>query len=293
MSNPVLTAVLPVVVALVMTGLGLALTVSDFARVVVAPTAILATLVCQVLVLPVLCFALVLAVDLEPSLALGMMVLAAAPGGVMAAVFSHVAGGDVALNVTATALNSLLSLVTVPVVTALAAARFGTGGAGGEPELGRFGIVVIAVLLPVALGMVVRARAPRIADRCSRPVRIASLLAVFLTIVAAIAPQAAGFVRGLVAVGFVCLAFSVLSLAVGYVVPRVLRVGHPQAVAAAMEMGVHNAVVALTVTTTVLQDPRAAIAPAMYGALMFGPPSLLAWLLARRRPSWGAAGARR
>ena len=94
-----------------MFGLGLALTVADFARVLTVPRAVLVTLLCQMVLLPGVCFGLVVEVGLEPDFAIGMMVLAAAPGGVMATVFSHLAGGDVALNITVTAVNSVLAVV--------------------------------------------------------------------------------------------------------------------------------------------------------------------------------------
>ena len=103
----------------------------------------------------------------------------------------------------------------------------------------------------------------------------------FLAICAAILPQFEGFLLGLAGVGLLCLAFSVLSLALGYVVPRLARVGHRQAVAAALEIGIHNAVVAITVAIIVLDNPEAAIAPAMYGALMFLPAAVFARLMAR------------
>lgn len=291
MDPGIVGVVLPAVLALVMFGLGLSLTAADFARVVVAPRAVLVTLACQVVVMPAVCFALVLALGTDPHLALGMMVLAASPGGVMAAVFSRLAGGDVALNVTVTAVNSVLALLTVPVVVALAVGWFTPEAAGADggiapTELGR---VAVVVLVPVALGMVVRRVRPAVADRLDRPVRIASLITVFLAIVAAVGSQLDGFVRGLASLGTVTLTFSVLSLAVGYAVPRLVRIGRRQAVAASMELGVHNAVFAITVATTVVGDPRAALAPAMYGALMFGPPAVLAAVLARRNRAAGDA----
>jgi BASS family bile acid:Na+ symporter len=123
-TSSIFTVVLPVIVALVMFGLGLALTVADFTRVLTVPRAVLVTLLCQVVLLPAVCFGLVVAVGLEPDLALGMMILAASPGGVMATVFSHLAGGDVALNITVTAVNSVLAVITLPVVVALSVAYF-------------------------------------------------------------------------------------------------------------------------------------------------------------------------
>ncbi len=280
--STVFSVVLPIVLALVMFGLGLSLTVADFARVLTAPRAVAVALLCQVVLLPAVCLGLVLAFGLTPELAIGMMVLAAAPGGAMANVFSHLAGGDVAFNITLTAVNSLLSIVTLPLVT-VAALRFFAGAEAAlvlQPD--KLVQVLLVVLLPAAAGMLVRRARPRLAARLDRPVRVASVVAVFLAIVAAILPSLNGFLAGLAAVGLVCVLFSAASLTLGYAIPRLLKVAPRQAVAASMEIGIHNAVLAITVAVTVLEMPRAAIAPAMYGAIMFFPAALAARILARR-----------
>src|SRR5687767_14860292 len=104
-SSPLLTVFLPIALAIVMLGLGLSLTKADFLRVAQSPRAVLVALVCQVLVLPAICLGLVIAFDLAPELAVGMMLLAASPGGTTANLYSHLAGGDVALNISLTAVN--------------------------------------------------------------------------------------------------------------------------------------------------------------------------------------------
>lgn len=281
--SSIFSMVLPIVLAVVMFGLGLELTIADFGRIATAPRAVLVVLACQVLLLPALGAGLLLLLDLPPSLALGVVVLLASPGGAMAAVFSHLAGGDVALNITATAVNAALSLVTMPLIIGLAVPLLGAGGAGGvsvPPD--KVVQVVLVVLIPSALGMLLRRRRPDLATRLQRPVRIVSIVVVFLAIVAAVAPQAAGFVRGLAAVGGLVTLLCVLGLTVGYVVPRLLRLGRPQAIASSLEIGIHNVALAITVCVSVLGDPRAAVVPAMYGALMFGPAGTFAWFLARR-----------
>ncbi|MEJ2862004.1 bile acid:sodium symporter family protein [Actinomycetospora flava] len=284
-------AVLPFGLAVVMFGLGLELTLADFGRVATAPKAVLVVLACQIVVVPALGAALLLVLGLAPSLALGVVVLLASPGGPMAAVFSHLAGGDVALNITATALNAALAFVTMPLVIGFAVGRLGVGGAVTVPP-DKVVQVALVVLLPAALGMLVRRLRPHLAVRLQRPVRLLSIAVVFLAIVVAVAPQAAAFLRGLVAVGGLVLGLSVLSLTVGYVVPRLVRLGRPQAVASSLEIGIHNVALAITVCATVLGDSRAAVVPAMYGALMFGPAAVLTWFLARRTPDQPSSGSR-
>ena len=277
-------AVLPFGLAVVMFGLGLELTVADFGRVATAPKAVLVVLACQIVLLPALGAGLLLLLGLTPSVALGVVVLLASPGGAMAAVFSHLAGGDVALNITATALNAVLAFVTMPLVIGFAVVRLGVGGAVTVPP-DKVVQVALVVLLPAAVGMVLRRRLPLLVARLRRPARRVSIAVVLLAIVTAVAPQAADFLRGLIAVGGLVLGLSVLSLAVGYVVPRLLRLERPQAVASSLEIGIHNVALAITVCVTVLGDSRAAVGPAMYGALMFGPAAALTWFLARRAPA--------
>jgi bile acid:Na+ symporter, BASS family len=142
--------------------------------------------------------------------------------------------------------------------------------------------VVLVVLVPATLGMLLRRWRPELALRWHRRVRVVAIVAVFLAILAAVVPQAEGFVRGLVAVGGLVLGLCVLGMAVGYLVPRLQRLGRPQAIASSLEIGIHNVALAITVCVSVLGEPRAAVVPAMYGALMFGPAAVFAAFLARR-----------
>ena len=110
------TLLLPLAIAIIMMGLGLSLTIEDFKRVVVYPKAILIGIVCQMLVLPVICFFIAITFKLPPELAVGLILLSAAPGGATANLYSHLAKGDVALNVSLTAVNSVLALFTLPFI---------------------------------------------------------------------------------------------------------------------------------------------------------------------------------
>src|SRR4029079_4794841 len=138
MSSTVFTVFMPVALALVMFGLGLTLTVADFKRVLKFPKATAVALTCQLVVLPVICVGLVLAFDLQGALAVGMMLLVAAPGGITANLLSHLAGGHGGLNITLTAINSLLSGFALPVVVGLATLRFMGDEAAIGLQFGKF-----------------------------------------------------------------------------------------------------------------------------------------------------------
>ena len=158
MDSALTTVALPVALGIIMFGLGLSLTVDDFRRVARHPRAVAVALVCQLLLLPAFCFGLVKLFDLPPLLAIGMMLLAASPGGTSANLFSHLFRGDVALNVTLTAINSVIAIVSLPVITNLAIDHYDQGSEVSL-QLGKVVEVFAIVLVPVVLGMVVRRRA--------------------------------------------------------------------------------------------------------------------------------------
>lgn len=284
MNDSVLTSVLlPVALAIIMLGLGLTLTVADFRRVLRMPRAVLIALGIQVLLLPLICFGLVKVFDLAPELAVGMMLLAASPGGTTANLFSHLAGGDVALNVSLTAVNSVLAVITLPIVVNLALDHFlGDGQIGLQPA--KMLQVFAIVLIPVALGMLLRNQRPGIAERMGRPVKFGSLLVLVLVIFAAIYTERANVLDYIAAVGVVALLLNVISLALGYVVPKGFRLGERQSIACSMEIGIHNATLALTIALSpaLLDSSEMAIPVAVYGIVMFFPTAAFAYYLSRR-----------
>jgi len=147
------TTVLLASLAIIMFGLGMSLTLHDFRRVADAPTVATVALAIQLLLVPGICFGLVVAFNLVPLLAVGMMLLAAAPGGTAANLYSHLAGGDIALNSTLTAINSVLSVITLPIVVNLSIIHFMGGGTSIGLQQDKILQVVAVVLIPVAVEM--------------------------------------------------------------------------------------------------------------------------------------------
>ncbi|GAA2904410.1 transporter [Microbacterium keratanolyticum] len=260
---------LPVALGIIMFGLGLSLTVGDFARVAKQPKAVIVALLCQLVLLPAICFGLVLLFQLPPVLAVGMMMLAASPGGTTANLYSHLFRGDIALNISLTAVNSVIAVITLPIITNLAIAYF-------RPFDDQLGLqwskaleVFAIVLLPVALGMLVRRFWPRFADGMDKPVRIASVIILIVVIAGAVASNWSLLVENFTRLALITVAFCVISLAVGYLVPRMLRVGRRQAIASSFEIGIHNATLAIVIAQTVLGSVELSLPAAVYGVLMF------------------------
>lgn len=282
MDSPLATVLLPLALAIVMLGLGLSLALADFARVGRQPKAVVIALALQLLVLPLLAFGLVLAFDLPPILAVGMLLLAASPGGTTANLFSHLFRGDVALNITLTAVNSLIAVITLPVITNLAIGYFDPADAGSLGlQFGKTVQVFAVVLVPVAIGMLIRQRSTSFAERMDRPVRILSAVVLALVIVGTMVAEReniGGYVRD---IGLPALLFCALSLTIGLLVPRALGVVERQAIASAFEIGIHNSTLAIAVAISVLDSVELAVPAAVYGVLMFPVAAAFGWAVSR------------
>jgi BASS family bile acid:Na+ symporter len=266
--TPLITIGLPIALAVIMFGLGLSLTVDDFRRVARTPRAVAVALVLQVLVLPVVAFGLVLAFDLDPLLAVGVMLLAASPGGTTANLFSHLFRGDVALNITLTAINSVLAAATIPLITNFAIGYFDAEGELGL-QFGKVVQVIAIVLIPVVIGMAVRSRRPTFAARADRPVRIFSITVLVLVAFGALLGERENLAGYAEQVGLVTGLFCLASLTLGYTGARLLRLDQRQAIATSMEVGIHNTTVALTIALSVLDSTEVAIPSAVYSILMY------------------------
>lgn len=270
MQTSLLSAVfLPLALAVIMLGLGLSLTPADFRRVVQYPRAVAVGLICQTVLLPLVCFGIARASGLSPELAVGLMLLAASPGGATANLFSHLAKGDVALNITLTAVNGVLALFTLPLIVNASLEAFFGAGRAIPVQFDKIIQVFAVVLLPVGLGMLVRAKRPETAARLDRPVRTLSAVFLALVILLTVLKERANLGDFFRQVGLPALAFNLASLAVGYVVPRMARLPPKQATAIGMEIGIHNGTLAIAVANTVLNNSRMAIPPAIYSLIMF------------------------
>lgn len=276
---------LPLALGVIMFGLGLDLTPADFARVAKNPKAAGVALACQLLLLPAVCFGLVLLFQLPPMLAVGMLLLAASPGGTTANLYSHLFRGDVALNISLTAINSVIAVITLPVITNLAIAYFQPADLTLGLQFRKALEVFVIVLAPVGLGMLVRGLKPAFAKAMDKPVRIASVVILAVVILGAVASSFDLLTSNLLLLGSITTLFCLISLGLGFIVPRLLKIERPQAIASAFEVGIHNATLAIVVAQGVLQQPEMSLPAAIYGVLMFPVAALFGFVVARRRPA--------
>lgn len=284
-------AFLSIALAAIMLSLGLTLTLADFRRVLVYPKAVLIALGCQMLVLPLICLLIAIAFALPPELAVGLMLLSATPGGVTANLFSHLSHGDVALNISLTAINSVLALFTLPLILALSLGYFMAADKVIPPPFAKIVEVFSVVIVPVVVGMVVRARYPQFAARLDKPMRILSALFLVAIATLVITREWRTLLEYFPVIGGAVLTFNLVSLSVGYGAALLARLEQRQAVAIGMEIGIHNATLAMAIafSPAVLNNPSMAIPGSLYGVLMLFTAAGFGWLVNLRRSTRVAA----
>ena len=283
MENTVITTLLlPIALGVIMLGLGLSLTVADFARVVKYPKAVLIGLFIQMFVLTTACFGITVLFKLPPELAVGMMLLAASPGGATANIYSHLAHGDVALNITLTAINSLLSLFALPFIVGFALQYFIASEQYIPPPFKKVIEVGVIILGPVLIGMFLRSKFAVLATRLEKPLRIFSVLLLAGLVIVSVAQQWEVLTQYFAIVGLACLVFNVVSMGIGYGIPLAVKLPDKQAIAIAMEIGIHNGTLAIFIALTVLGNGTMSVPAAIYSLIMFVTAGVFAWWLNRR-----------
>lgn len=266
---PSFSALLPVGLALIMAQVGLTLTGDDFARLARTPRAVLIGLAAQMGLLPLIALTLVAVTSLPPELALGVVLIAGAPGGVTSNLVTLVAGGDVALAVTITAISTLASAITLPLLLGFGAGLVGTGLADFAvplPLLVRGLLVTTAA--PLLAGMAVRWFAPAIAARVEPPLRRVSIAIFAAMVIYTFASNAPAFRQHGLALAPAMLALDAAAMGAAVALALASGLARPQAVAIGLETGLQNAAVALVVALTVLGRPELAIAPVIYAFTM-------------------------
>lgn len=270
-----------------MLGLGLSLTLDDFRRIALYPRAVTIALVCQMFLLPVVCFFLAIAFQMPPELAVGLMLLSASPGGATSNLYSHLSNGDVALNITLTAVNSLLTLFSLPFIVNLSLDYFMDSGDYLPMQFKKVMEVFAIVLVPVSIGMIIKSRAPGFASRMDKPVKILSALFLALVIAMITINERHTLMEYFARLGAPVLLFNLISMAFGYYLPMLFRVQKKQAIAIGMEIGLHNGTLAIFIALNVMNNPTMALPSGMYGLLMFFTAALFGYLVNRRKTNAG------
>lgn len=286
-SSLTLSIGMPAAIVIIMLGLGLSLRIEDFTRVLARPWPIVVGLVCQVAILPAFCFVLVYLADLPPAISVGMMLLAASPGGTSAAIYTHLARGDLALSLILAAITSVIALFSLPIIVNLSLVAFYGEASAVRLEIHQVLQIFVLAIVPALIGVFINSRYPALARRLDRPVKIMATVFLMGLVLAALIGQRELLVIWGPTVGAVVLVFNIVSLLVGYCVPRLLRIERRQAVALAMSIGIHNAalVITLAMSEQMLGNPEMAIPPAAYGVVAYIIGGAFVWVLNRQAPA--------
>ena len=268
--NIITTLVLPLSLAFIMMGMGLSLTVDHFKRVVVEPKAISLGIVCQILLLPAATWGLILAFGISAEMAVGFMILAACPGGATSNIFSYHAKGDTALSVSLTAISSLITVFSIPLIVNLASNHFLSADAKVQLPFVETVIKIGAiVIVPVVIGMLIKRYAESVAAKLEKPISIFSVVFLFLIILSLIIREKDLLVEQMPLLGPYAVIMNLLTMALGYGVGKMFVLTNQQNRTIAIEVGIQNGTLAIVIASSILQQPTLSIPSVVYSILMF------------------------
>lgn len=281
--NLIVTQLLVVALALVMFGLGLSLTTQDFMRLLKHPKAVAVALVLQIIVLPLVCYGLIVAFSVPPLFAVGLLLLAASPGGISANLFSHLFGGNVAMNISLTAINTVLSIVTLPLIANWAINTFAKTGQVVPLQFGKVVEVIVIVLVPVFVGMWVRRLKPGFAENAEKPMKVFAAVVLAVVAIGALAKEWQALSTTFATVGPAVVAFNLISLLAGFYLSRMAGLDKAMATAISYEIGIHNSTLAIFIALAVLNNFQLALPAAIYSVSMYITATLFGLLVLRRK----------
>jgi len=265
----IVTKIAPLALALIMLGLGLGLSIADFSRVLRSPKDFITGFIGQVILLPIVAFILIKVFTLSPELALGVMIIAAAPGGVTSNVLTKFANGDVALSVSLTAVVSLLSIFTVPLIIYNAANLIGIEIVKEISILTISLKMFLVVTVPVLIGMIVRSFFTSFIDSKTLLIQRSSII-LFLIVFAAIwIEEWDNILNYLLSAGLITLILNIIMIFLGYYIAKFFASGLPQRKCISLECGLQNGTLAVFVATQLFDDIAFMVPTAAYALIMF------------------------
>jgi len=259
----------PVCLAIIMFGLGLGLTVADFKRVITIPRDFIIGFLGQVIILPIIAFILIHIISMPPEIALGVMVIAAAPGGVTSNILTKFANGDVALSVTLTAVVSLISVITVPLIVYNSASFLGLEI---TKEISMFNIAVkmfFVVTVPVIFGMIVRSLMTDFIISKTLLVQRLSVILFLVVFISIWVEEWDRIISFITRAGLVAFILNITMIFIGYYMAKFLASGLEQRKCISLECGLQNGTLAVFVATQLWDDIVFMVPTAAYALIMF------------------------
>ena len=276
----IVTSIAPIALAIIMLGLGASLTLSDFSRVIKNPKDFFIGFVCQLFVLPLVAYLLIIILKVPTEMALGVMLIAAAPGGVTSNVLTKFADGDVALSVTLTAFMSLISIISVPIIVALAIDLFEISYVA--KEISMIGIslkMFFVVTVPVIIGMIIRHLTGDLMIRNLKIIQRSSIALFFVVFAAIYIEEWNNIVSFLTRAGTIALILNVVMMIVGFYVAKFFASGVAQQRAISLECGLQNGTLAVFVGTQLFDNIVYMVPTAAYALIMLATASIFVCIL--------------
>lgn len=264
------TIILAASLIIIMLGMGLSLVIDDFKRIFVYPKAILIGLTNQLILLPLIGFIIALIFPLKPEIAIGIMILAACPGGPTSNLIAHLAKGDLALSVSLTAISSFITILTIPFIVNFALIRFLEQGQIIKLDIvSTIAQIFVIIVIPVGLGMMIRKYKESFALKMAKPVRKASGIVVALVIIGVVIKEKENVIPYFQQAGVVALILNIATMLVGFYTAKIFKILDRRAVSISIESGIQNGTLAITIAVVLLGNSEFAITPAIYSLIMF------------------------
>ncbi len=266
----IVTKIAPISLALIMLGLGLGLTGRDFLRVINNPKDFIVGFVCQLILLPVVAYIIVLIMDLPIEIALGIMIIAAAPGGVTTNVMTKFANGDVALSISLTAIISLISIISVPFIIFKSADLLGSTGMSSNLTMTGIALkMALVVTVPVILGMIIRKFAANFVSSNISIIEKITIVLFLIVFAAIIVEEKDNILNYFKQAGIAALTLNVVMILLSYYIAKLFASGAKQRKCISIECGLQNGTLAIFVATQIFNDISYVIPTAAYALIMY------------------------
>ena len=272
---------LPISLAIIMFGMGLPLVINDFTRLFTYPKEIFIGLFNQLVFLPLIGFLIILLFDLDSTMAIGIMILSLCPGGPTSNLITQVSRGNIGLSVTLTALASLITVFTIPIILSEAISYF-----SGEtdviielPIVQTMIQILVITVIPVSIGMVIRKKNEDFALRMERPMRIASTVLFIIIFLLVMIANKDLIVQAMKEVGLATLLLNLSTMALGYMTAKLFGVKGKSQISITIESGIQNGTLAFVIATTILNNVEMGLPTGAYSIWMFISGGILMWRL--------------
>ena len=272
---------LPISLAIIMFGMGLGLVTGDFVRLFSFPKAVLVGLCNQILLLPLIGFAIVALFDLNPSMAIGLMIISVCPGGPTSNLITQVSRGNIGLSVTLTALASLITVFTIPILLSKAIAYF-TGNTGviiQLPILETMVQILVITIIPIYIGMMIRKQKEAFALSMEKPMRTASTVLFVIIFLVIIIANKDNLGQAMKEVGLATLLLNLLTMGLGFLTAKLFGIAGNSQITITIESGIQNGTLAFVIATTILNNFEMGLPAGAYSIWMFITGGLLMWRL--------------